>query len=199
MKSIIKTIGIQLAIIALLLLALFYGLKIYTGHGEDISVPDISGLTVEQATSKLDDLDLNIEVIDTTDFNSKIPPLSVNWQDPKGNEKIKKGRTIYVKINAKNFAYVRLPKLESRSLSYARSNLKMFNIEVGNVVYEPDYGKDVVLRVEQNGRILREGDKIQKNSKVNLVLGDGSLGYKLPQQYQKDQYEDAAPTIDSIF
>lgn len=149
---------------------------------------------------KLESQNIHLEIIDTVDFTTKIPPLSISWQDPQSNERIKENRTIYAKINAKNYAYVRLPKLESRSLNHAKSNLSILGLQLGETIYEADFGKDVVLRVEQNGRILREGDKIQKNSKVNLVLGDGSLGYKLERQYiEKDEYEDAAPTIDSIF
>lgn len=200
LKSLLITILIQLVLIVVIIFGVLQFLDYYTRHGEVITVPNLEGMSVEQARDELNAKNIRLEVIDTVDFTNKIPPLSISWQDPKPNDQIKEERTIYAKINAKNYAYVRLPKLESRSLNHAKSNLDILGLKLGETTYEPDYGKDVVLRVEQNGRILREGDKVQKNSKINLVLGDGSLGYQIERQYiEKDEYEDAAPTIDSIF
>jgi len=43
------------------------------------------------------------------------------------------------------------------------------------------------------------GDKVLKNSKIDLILGDGMLGYKPETDTLGEMYEDIAPAIDSIF
>lgn len=180
----------------------FGGLKfldIYTRHGEEIQIPDLSKLKSDEAQEKLNALELEVVVLDTIDFTTKVPPLTIAWQDPAPESSVKKGRKVYVKLNAANYSSIRLPKLENRSFRHALANIELLGLLQGDVSYEPDFAKDVVLRVEQDGRILREGDKVLKNSKINFVLGDGSLGYKAKVDTINDAFEDIAPSIDSIF
>lgn len=198
-----KSFITSLIIAVLILVALGFGtlkfLDVYTKHGKEIEIPDLRKLKAEDAQARLNELGLEIVVIDTVDFSGNIPPLTISWQDPAPKSFVKEGRKIYVKINAKNYSSVRLPKLENRSFRHALSNIEILGLLQGEVSYEPDFAKDVVLRVEQDGRILREGDKVLKNSKINFVLGDGSLGYTPKQDTIDDAFEDIAPSIDSIY
>ena len=201
MKS--KSFFSAILIAAVLLVLLGFGtlkfLDIYTKHGDEIEIPKLSNLNAEEATAKLEELGLEIVVIDTIDFDKNIKPLAIAWQDPVAGSLVKEGRTIYVKINAKNFSSVRLPKLDNRSFRHALANIEMLGLVQGEIIYEPDFAKDVVLRVEQDGRILREGDKVLKNSKINFVLGDGSLSYTPKLDTIDDAFENIAPAIDSIY
>ena len=129
----------------------------------------------------------------------KYPPLTISDQDPKANAAVKEGRKIYVKINAPGYSSVRLPNLDGRTLRHSIAILESLGLVKGEVKYEPDFAKDVVLRIEQDGRILRAGDKVLRNSKIDFVLGDGMLGYKPEPDSLGEMYEDVAPAIDSIF
>lgn len=198
-----KSFFSSIIIAALIIVALGFGvlkfLDIYTRHGQQIEIPNLSKLTAEQAGTKLEELGFEIVVIDTVDFTTDVPPSTIAWQDPAPNTYVKSGRKIYVKLNAKNYSSIRLPKLENRSYRNALQNIEMLGLVKGEVTYEPDFAKDIVLRVEQDGRILREGDKVLKNSKINFVLGDGSLGYKPKVDTIDDAIEAVAPVMDSIF
>lgn len=199
-KSFVFSIISALVIIALLIFGTLKFLDIYTRHGQEIEIPNLSKMSAEEAEIRLAELGMEIVVLDTVDFTSKVPPLTIAWQEPTAGNFVKEGRKIYVKINAKNYASIRLPKLENRSLRHALANLEMLGLKQGELIYEPDFAKDVVLRVEQDGRILREGDKVLKNSKINLVLGDGSLGYTPKSNDSLSEIMEAvAPAIDSIF
>lgn len=198
-KQFFFSIILAIVIVALLGFGTLQFLNIYTRHGKEISIPDLRKMKVEKAMNAVADNGFEIIVIDTTDFNPKYPPYTISEQDPKPNDAVKEGRKIYVKINAKGYSSLRLPNLDGRTLRHATSILESLGLKKGEVIYEPDFAKDVVLRVEQDGRILRAGDKVLKNSKINLILGDGMLGYKPEVDSLGEMYEDVAPAIDSIF
>jgi len=174
-------------------------LSIFTKHGDEITLPDLSKLTVEQATEKLNNEGLELIVLDTVDFDKKFAPLTITYQDPVTKSKVKEGRKIYVKVNAKGFSSVRLPNLNDRTLRHAIAAIETMGLQKGEVRYEPHLAKDVVIQVEQDGRILRAGDKVQKNSKIDFIVGDGMLSFKIEQDTINDAFEDVAPAVDSIF
>jgi beta-lactam-binding protein with PASTA domain len=177
-----KTFFMQLAIafgiiIGLMLLLLQY-IKFSTNHGEEITVPSVAKLTVEQAEEKLDAADLEYVLLDTTDYNPDYPKFSVVKQDPLAGAKVKSGRKIYIKINSSGFTAVRIPNLIEQTLRQAEPSLKSIGLEVGEITYKPYIGKDMVLEMSQNGKELKPGDKVLKSSKIDLVVGDGKVGFE---------------------
>lgn len=186
-------------IIGLLVFGSLQFLSIYTRHGKEIKVPDLKKMKVESAMNAVAGNGFEIVIIDTVDYNPDFPSLTISEQDPKTDAGVKEGRKIYVKINAKGYSSVRLPNLDGRTLRHATSIIESLGLVKGETKYEPDFAKDVVLRIEQDGRILRVGDKVLKNSKINFILGDGMLGYKPEIDSLGEMYEDVAPKIDSIF
>ncbi len=60
----------------------------------------------------------------------------------------------------------------------AEPSLKAIGLELGEITYKPYMGKDMVLEMVQNGRQLKPGDKVYKESKIDLVVEDGSVGIK---------------------
>lgn len=201
----IKSRQFFISLLLAIAIALFLGflalqsLSIFTKHGDEITLPDLSKMSVEQATEELNAQGLELIVIDTVDFDKNFPALSITYQDPVTNSKVKEGRKIYVKVNAKGFSSVRLPNLNDRTFRHALAAIEALGLQKGEIRYEPHLAKDVVIQVEQDGRILREGDKVQKNSKLNFVLGDGLLGFQQQQDTINDHFEDIAPAVDSIF
>jgi len=164
-------------IIGLMLLLLQY-IEFSTNHGEEITVPSVAKLTVEQAEEKLDAADLEYVLLDTTDYNPDYPKFSVVKQDPLAGAKVKSGRKIYIKINSSGFTAVRIPNLIEQTLRQAEPSLKSIGLEVGEISYKPYIGKDMVLEMSQNGKELKPGDKVLKSSKIDLVVGDGKVGFE---------------------
>lgn len=197
-KSLWVSVAIAVIILIVMAFASLKFLDTYTRHGEKISVPNLAKTDPDRAKLQLENMGLEMVVVDTMDFNEDFPPLSILEQDPKADAKVKDGRTIYVKINAANYASVTLPNLVDNTFRYAVSRIEGLGLIKGNVRYEPHLAEDVVIQIEQNGRILKEGDKVLKHSTIDFLLGDGSLGYK--QRDSLDQmFEDMAPAIDSIY
>jgi beta-lactam-binding protein with PASTA domain len=160
------------------MLLLLQYIKFSTNHGEEITVPSVAKLTVEQAEEKLDAADLEYVLLDTTDYNPDYPKFSVVKQDPLAGAKVKAGRKIYIKINSSGFTAVRIPNLIEQTLRQAEPSLKSIGLEVGEITYKPYIGKDMVLEMSQNGKELKPGDKVLKSSKIDLVVGDGKVGFE---------------------
>ncbi|MCS6818657.1 MAG: PASTA domain-containing protein [Chitinophagales bacterium] len=171
------------SIVALLLLLLSWGLKVYTRHGQQISVPDLKGLTYEKAADMLDALDLHLVVMDSA-YNVEKPLNTVLEQNPKAGAKVKSGRKIYVVMNASKVPTVEVPDLAGKSsLKYARLQLQSVGLVPGNLIYQPDPHLNAVIGLEVNGKPVGKGSKVPKGTVVDIVLGNGAGGEEVSVPY----------------
>lgn len=165
-------------------------LSFITNHGKEVVVPNLDKLTTEQAEDKLDDLDLEYVILDTLDYDKSLPKFVILKQDPSPGSKVKVGRKIYVKINAGNYELIALPDLIEKSYRQAEQTLKVMNIVVDTIEYKSHIGRDMVLEIKHNGKIIPPGTKLYKASKVILVLGDGKIGFDTETQDTIINYEE---------
>lgn len=177
-KTFFKQIGIAFVLFILLVFLFMNLLSFITNHGEEIIVPNVVKLNVDDANSKLDELDLQMIVLDTLDFNEEFPPYAVVNQNPNSGSKVKKNRKIYLKLNSEGYTLVELPELKQKTFRQVESLLRIKGLVVGKITYKPDLGKDMVLEVSSGGRTLIAGDKIMKTSVIDLVLGDGKVSFE---------------------
>jgi beta-lactam-binding protein with PASTA domain len=176
-KTFFLQVFYALCILLAIMLGFMYWLDFTTNHGEEITVPNLAKLTTEQAEEKLDELDLEYVVLDTVDFKKDFPKFSIVEQDPVAGSKVKKDRKIYLKVNSPGFASVKIPDLIEKTLRQAEPSLKAVGLEIGTLSYVPYLGKDMVLKMKMNGKELKPGDKVMKSSKIDLILGDGKVGF----------------------
>lgn len=177
-KAFFIQVAIALGIIIVLVFAIMKWLSYTTNHGEEITVPNLSKLSVEVAEEKLNALDLEYVLLDTTEYDKNFPKFSVVKQDPIAGSKVKEGRKIYIKINSDSYRDIIMPNLIEQSLRQAEPTLKALGLELGEKTYKPYLGKDMVLEMLYKGRKLKAGDKVPKASKIDLVLGDGKVGFE---------------------
>ena len=186
-----RVFGVQVLIAVAIVVALAYlfmhWLTFTTDHGHEISVPDLRKLTEEQVQTKLDELDLDYELLDSVDYRSDFPQFGVVEQDPSPGTKVKVGRKIYIKVNTSGFSSVRIPNLIEKTYREAVPTLRALGLDEGTVTYVPNLGKDMVLEMRFKGRNLKVGDRVLKSSKIDLVLGDGKMSYQ--------EEENAADTL----
>ncbi|WP_158210252.1 PASTA domain-containing protein [Myroides phaeus] len=181
-----------IAAVVMLVAGVFLALKWLektTNHGQRIAVPSILKLDTDQAIQVLEKNSLRMVVLDTVDYDRDFPPLTILEQDPEPNTDVKENRKIYVKINAAGYGKVILPEFEKLTYRQVLATIKSLGLKEGTISYETFIGKDVVLRVTQNGKVLKKGDKVSKNSRVDFVLGDGRAAYT-------QEELDVAPEID---
>ncbi|SHI92472.1 PASTA domain-containing protein [Flavobacterium terrae] len=173
-----KQLAIAFLIVCASLFLFMYWISFTTNHGQEIAVPNLSKLTLEEAEDKLDELDLDYELLDTVDYNAAFPIHSIVQQDPSPGAKVKENRVIYVKINASGYSKVRLPELVQKTYRQAVPTLKALGLEVGDTTYIPNLAKDMVLEMKVAGKPIKAGQQVLKMTKVDLVLGDGKIGFE---------------------
>ena len=174
----IKQVLIAVLIICVTLFLFMFWISFTTNHGEEIIVPDLSKMTLEQAEDKLDELNLDYELLDTVDYNAAYPKLSVVQQDPDPGAKVKQNRVIYLKINSSTYSKVRIPDLIQKTYRQAVPTLLALGLEVGDTTYIPNLAKDMVLEMKMNGQSVKAGLQVLKMTKISLVLGDGKIGFE---------------------
>lgn len=167
-----------LLIIFVLGFLFMHWLTFTTDHGNEITVPDLRKLSETQVEEKLDALDLEYVLLDSVDYVKDYPKHGVVTQDPEPGAKVKEDRKIYIKINSSGFTSVRMPDLIEKTYRQAAPTLKALGLEEGKISYRPYLGKDMVLEMRLNGKKLKPGDKVWKSSKIDLVLGDGKVGFE---------------------
>lgn len=171
-KVFLKHLSIALAGFALLLILTFLSLKLYTHHGQQLSVPSFYGLTVEEASKLAKKNKMKIEVIDSV-FNNNRPRGTVIEQNPDKGSKVKKNRRIFLIVNAFNPEKVKMPNIVGVSHRQAEVVLKNLGLEVGRLIHIPDIAINNVLKQKFDGEEIPAGTPIAKGSKIDLVLGMG--------------------------
>ena len=166
-----------------------------TNHGQEIKVPDLSKMKLEIAEEKLNELDLEVFLLDTVEFNADFPPFTILEQDPKAGSLVKDGRKVYVKLNAGEFTDITIPEFKDKTFRQISATIKSLTLKEGKITYKPHIAKDIVLQIYQNGRRLRAGDKVKKNSTLDFVLGDGKEVFS-EETFSSEEPADTLPPVE---
>src|SRR6056297_1079608 len=151
----------------------FIFLNIYTHHGDSFAVPDFKKMKLEEAREKADDYDLKIIVTDSI-YQAKWPKASVVKQNPKAGFHVKKGRKIFITMNATNPEKVKMPNVVGISHRHAKAILNNSGLKVGKLIHVPDIAVNNVLKQRIDNEEIKPGDLVPKGTEVDLVVGKGS-------------------------
>lgn len=167
-----KQVLIAIAVFIVFIWLIFFGLKIYTNHGQALLVPDFTGLDIPDAKELASDKDLRITISDSIYIEGRRKGTVVD-QNPRPDFKVKENRTIFLTINAFNQAKVAVPNTVGVSFRQAKVSLESAGLKVGKLIYRPDPMKNYVIEQRSNGAIIKAGKMITKGSEIDLVLGKG--------------------------
>ena len=157
-------------------LIILYGtlvvLRIYTHHGEAISVPDVAGMSLLEAGITLERQNMRWQVSDSV-YVATVSPGAVVNQNPEADSKVKRNRNIFLVINAVSPEMVIMPNVVGVSLRQANSTLESQGLYVGRLTRVPHRNEGLVLRQMYRGQEIRRGTEIVKGSEIDLELGGG--------------------------
>lgn len=173
-KTFFKQLGLAAVTLLVLSFLLLRWLDSTTNHGEFIIVPDLKGKSLETVEIELKDKDLVMAVQDSSNYNPNYPKYSVIEQNPKAGSKVKENRKIYITYNPSGYRRVEVPNIEMRTLRQARPTLEAVGLEVGELTYKDYIGKDVVLKMYHEGRLIEPGDLLPLTSVIDLEVGNGN-------------------------
>ena len=164
--------------IALAFLAMQW-LDYSTNQNQRIEVPDLAKMNLEVVEDRLDDLELDYEILDSANFNPEYPRYSVIDQAPSPGKFVKEDRKIYLTLNPSGYRKVAVPNnLIRKTRRQVEPTLRSLGFEIGEVSYKPDIAEDAVLELRHKGKLVEPGEKLMKTSVIDLVLGDGSGRYR---------------------
>jgi eukaryotic-like serine/threonine-protein kinase len=153
-------------------LFVFIGLRMYTRHGKAYAVPDLRGLTVEEAEMVTRARRLNFKVADSVYISQEERGRVVD-QNPAPNFRVKENRTIFLTINAMNPERVSVPDVTGVSLRQARAIIETHGFEVGKLIYVPDLAINNVLSQQYQGEVIKPGELVVRGESIDLVVGEG--------------------------
>ena len=140
----------------------------YLSSGSDqVEVPDLVGMSQDQARSALKAVGLELGNVTTVD-SDKDKDRIVS-QDPETGSKVKKGTTIAVSISTGKAAQVEIPTVVGISREDAEAQLKALGLNVTVEEVSGSQPSGQVTAVEPG-----EGSKVDKNSTVKLKVSKGS-------------------------
>ena len=128
----------------------------------DITVPDLSGMTVEQARQRLKDLGLVVGKITQGSVEGK-PDNTIVAQSPSGDSKVSKGTTVDLVVNKPQTKKVKMPDVVGMTLKDARQVLGSNNIGVNQISGSVD---EKAIVTEQS---VKAGEEVNEGSSLNLA------------------------------
>jgi beta-lactam-binding protein with PASTA domain len=178
-KTFLKNLGLSVIIVVVFVMILLIWLNFYTRHGQARPVPDFLGLTMEQTAKLAKKSRLRYQIIDSI-YTTTVPRGCVAEQNPKPGFKVKKWRNIVLTINAFSPEMVAVPNLINLPIRQALALIESSGLKMGESKYIPDLSINIVIEQLYNGKKISEGDSLQKESVVDLVLGKGLSNQRTP-------------------
>jgi len=185
-KPLVKILAIAAAaLVALIIVASLAGSK-------HVTVPDLTGETLSEATTRLQALHLAVGR-QATSSEAANEPNTVLSQSPSSGAILKPGSTVDLVLSRSS--EIEVPSLVGKSLDEARDILQDSELRVGSIDREPDTG-------QPRGSVLRQlpsaGEQVASGAKVDLIVagepkvaanesGGGERTRRNPNQTNPDQ------------
>lgn len=169
-KFVVTNILIAAGVAVVLFVSVVIWLRHYTLHGKEVTIPQVTGMTQQEAEIVLRGSGLYLVVVDST-YSDKAPLGTVVEQTPPALSHAKPDRPVYVVMNARTKQLIPLPELHDVSYRQAEATLRSIGLRVAKVEYEPSLYPDNVLDVRAGGMSLNEGTRLPEGSGVTLVVG----------------------------
>ncbi|WP_294472400.1 PASTA domain-containing protein [uncultured Bacteroides sp.] len=145
----------------------------YTRHGETVVVPDVTGMTMEEATKAFQKNGLVCVISDSRYVKDKPAGIVLDLK-PGVGEKVKEGRTVYLTINTLDVPLRVVPDVaDNSSLRQAQAKLLNAGFQL-NEVQLVRGEKDWVYGVKYDGRQLEAGEKVPMGASLTLIVGNGA-------------------------
>lgn len=169
-----KGLGFHLvlaAVITIVLILLFsWGTRIYTRHGNEIEMPTFIGQDADVLLKDSLSKDFIVVVSDYV-YDKEHEAGTILTQNPLPNEKVKRGRKVYLTVASSVPPKVKMPALKDVSRRQAEIMLEAIGLKLTNVINKPSPYEDVVLEQLYKGRAIAPGTEISMGESITLVVG----------------------------
>ncbi|MGM0419396.1 MAG: Stk1 family PASTA domain-containing Ser/Thr kinase [Bacillota bacterium] len=136
-----------------------------------VEVPDLTGLSPEEAEQVLDDSNLDYHIAEETVPDAEIPEGNIASQTPSAGDTIRETREIRL-ILSSGPETGEIPELSGLTLREASLRLENLGYEIGEIEYDfsSEYREDHVIR-----SIPDSGEELSLSEEVSLVVSQGNI------------------------
>ncbi len=168
-KSFFIHLGLIIVSFFVIILLVFFSLKIYTRHGKEYVVPDITGKLIQEI-EQMDEMDpFNIVIIDSI-FQEETPFGTILSQEPVANSKAKKGRKLYLTVASFSGDDIEMPSCVDMSLKLAVQTLTDIGLRIGNISFVQGNISNIVVAQLRNGKQIKQNTKVKRGEVIDLVV-----------------------------
>ena len=167
---IVRNLIFAVLFVVVLLIAANILLSLGTQHNKEITVPDFTNMTYDEARYNAERIGLKVEITDSV-YVRRMKKGAVFTQFPRGGSNVKKGRTVQLTTNAKTAKEVTMPLLVGYSMRQAKAELSSRGLNLGRLIYVNDIATNNVLKQFNNSREIAAGSKIESGSVIDLMVG----------------------------
>ncbi len=152
-------------------------MPIYTKHGEEYELPDVTDKPYQEALEILQSEGFH-PIIQDSVYDEQFAPGHIVQQNPLPFTRVKKGRRVYLVVSiGEKPRYV--PKLIGLTPQDAKFRLKDEGLELNKVIYafSDIYPRGVVIN-----QSIPPGEMVKKNQKINITvsLGPAPTSLEIP-------------------
>ena len=145
-------------------------IRIWVNNGEDVKVPNIVGLELLEARSRLKGQNIQIETIDYFPSNQKYNTILGVY--PKPGTKLEVNQKISILVSSQQMVDPSvMPNITGLDINDARELLKQIGLEIGSVSQTSDPTLPVNTIISTNPAA---GTKIQRGQRVSVVINSGA-------------------------
>ena len=144
--------------------------RIWVNNGEEVKVPNIIGLELLEARSRLKGQNIQIETIDYYPSNQKYNTILGVY--PKPGTKLEINQKISILVSSQQMIDPSvMPNITGLDLNDARELLKQIGLEIGSISQTNDPTLPINTIISTNPAA---GTKIQRGQKVSVVINNGA-------------------------
>ena len=163
----------MIVVVVVMIFGVLKWMDVYTHHGETVVVPDVKGMTTEEAAKMFRNRGLVAVISDTKYVKDKAAGIILELK-PGAGEKVNEGRTVYLTVNTLDVPLRVIPDVaDNSSLRQAQAKLLSAGFKL-NEVQLVNGEKDWVYGVKYQGCQLTVGEKIPMGASLTLMVGDGA-------------------------
>ncbi|NQT26810.1 PASTA domain-containing protein [candidate division KSB1 bacterium] len=166
--------GIFASILLIIVLAMLMDqivMPLYTKHGSEIELPDVTERSFEDAKEILETSGFTVIKEQEVRFNPLWAAGTVLYQNPTAYSRVKKGRRIYLTLCAGE-KFVLVPRVTGNSELNAEFILKQAGLQLGEVFYEySDYFPENAV----SDQSVAPNDTLAEKTLVDITVSIGSL------------------------
>src|SRR5690606_37753965 len=125
-----KNIIVSIILIALFTFLIFFLLRTYTRHGQQVTVPKLTEMDMRVAVKVLEDKAFDYQIDSVYQEGAK-PGLVID-QDPVAGSKVKANRTVYLTMITMVPPDVKFPEIKELTYLEARAIIQNYGLNIGD-------------------------------------------------------------------